>query len=192
MKKFFILGLALASTFFATAQEAEEESADIVTEGANDVPLNKKGQVITPQAGDIGISVEADPFLDFAGDLINFNGTASSNPTTVTTADASTTDTRLIGRYFLDETTAIRGIFRFTASSTTNRTSVDKLKEDNGAAVIDYKDENLGIANKVVDKSKNKSTDFFNRWWFREKKRLRKTSRILRWSSYYRIQQQFF
>lgn len=139
MKKFFVLGLALAASLAATAQD----DADIASEDANEAVVNKKGKVITPQTGDIGLSVEAAPFLDYAADLVSFNG-ANANAPVFNTSD----NLNLVGRYFLDESTAIRARVRIDLSTETTQTQVDEL--DGNGAVVDDKF--------VIDKEIEKNT----------------------------------
>jgi len=81
---------------------------------------SKKGEAILPEAGDWGLSFDANPFLNYAGNLFNGNVNNSFGGATWTGNNAGTM--ALTGKYFKDETTAYRGSFRFGlgGNSTTN------------------------------------------------------------------------
>ncbi len=117
MKKFFVLGLALAASLAATAQD----DSDIVSEDANDVATNKKGQVITPQSGDIGLMLNAQPVLSFALDAVSLNNGGAVAPAGLNSPDGVT----LQGRYFLDDATSFRGILDITKFGAVTKAFVD-------------------------------------------------------------------
>jgi hypothetical protein len=130
MKKFFVLGLALAASLAATAQD----DSDIVSEDANDVATNKKGQVITPQAGDIGLVLDGQPLLQYALDLTALNNGGAGATGFLTSPDGTT----LQARYFLDDATAIRAIFEInTQGQTTKAFTADLSSTDPLATVED-------------------------------------------------------
>ena len=138
MKKFIILGLALATSLFATAQEEPtEEVTDIVTEGARDVPMTKKGKVITPQAGDIGLTIDAIPFIDYVSGITNINGSSNTTPNSPAFNSIGGNLT-VVGRYFLDDQTAVRVNFGLTSVKTGTQEVVDDLSTtDPEASVLD-------------------------------------------------------
>ncbi|MEM7106730.1 MAG: hypothetical protein AAF519_00795 [Bacteroidota bacterium] len=81
--------------------------------------LSKRGYPILPQAGDFGIGFDAVPFLEYAGNL--FSGSTSRNSVS---ADFQNSTQQLVGKYFLDESTAIRARFRFRQTNDTDRNRV--------------------------------------------------------------------
>lgn len=137
MKK-TILALSLATAMFTTANAQEEEKSD--------------EKVYTPQSGDIGISIDAAPFFNYAGDLLNFSGNQAANAPTFDSPFNN--GGSIMGRYFLDDNTAIRGIFGVTMSNSVNRSHVDEL--DSEGAVVEDED---GEAQKVMNKVANRNTN---------------------------------
>lgn len=134
MKK-VILTLSLATAMFcAKAQEEGEE------------------KVYTPQAGDISISIDATPFLNYAGDLLNFGGGQSA--TSPSFDSPFNNGGSIMGRYFLDDNTAIRGIFGVQMSNSVNRFNVNELDSD-GEIVTDGDDNN----EQVIDKEASRNTN---------------------------------
>jgi hypothetical protein len=88
MKK-SVLGLALA--FGVSSAFAQDLTS-------------KKGEPILPEAGDWAISVDATPFLNYAG---NFFGKSSNN--VAPTFNFLGSNSVIMGKYFKDEKTAYRG-----------------------------------------------------------------------------------
>lgn len=132
MKKFFVLGMALAASLTANAQE----DSDIVSESSRDVSTNKKGQVVTPVSGDIGLSIDAVPFLEYAGNLVKFAGAGNG-----TTAPGFNTEDgfTIRGRYFLDNETAFRGAVRIQSVNTVTKAIVDDASSDDAEDVVENK-----------------------------------------------------
>lgn len=109
MRKILCLFVLLPS--LVLAQEADQ---------ANDGELlSKRGYPILPQAGDFGIGFDAVPFLQYAGNL--FSGSTSRNSVN---ADFQNSTQQLVGKYFLNENTAIRARFRFRQANDTDRNRV--------------------------------------------------------------------
>jgi hypothetical protein len=111
MKKNILLGFAVM--FFAAAQAQEATSSEPV------VLKSKKGINILPEAGEWGLGISANPFLNYAGNFLNgntFNGSPAfnyvSNPAN---------NVGLFGKYVIDANTAYR--VRFNAGV---GTQVDK------------------------------------------------------------------
>ncbi len=88
---------------------------------------DKKGRLMLPEGGDWGISVEATPFINVVKDMVHigaagthyaptFNGLNNTNPTY-----------SIAGKYFIDNTTAYRGIVRIFNQSNTNIQMIDKM-----------------------------------------------------------------
>jgi hypothetical protein len=78
----------------------------VTTAFAQDL-TSKKGEPILPEAGDWGIGIDANPFLNYAG---NFFG--KTTPNTAPTFDFLTNNQTITGRYFKDEKTVYRGAIR--------------------------------------------------------------------------------
>jgi hypothetical protein len=103
MKKFTLF---VAALFIAGAANAQDMTS-------------KRGVNILPEAGDISISMSANPFLNYVGGIMSNTGSNSGNA-----AVQFLNGWNLIqGRYFLDETKAIRAGLRigFNSTSTDNK-----------------------------------------------------------------------
>lgn len=68
---------------------------------------SKSGETILPEADDWSIGIDATPFLNFVGNM--FNGNTGNGAPTWNHLNANQT---IIGKMFMDETTAYRGILR--------------------------------------------------------------------------------
>ncbi len=83
---------------------------------------SKKGEPILPEAGDWGLGIDANPFLEYAG---NFFGKTTTNPAPTFNF---LTPFQITGRYFKDATTVYRGSLRIGLGSVTERNMVtDRL-----------------------------------------------------------------
>ncbi|MCX7697177.1 MAG: hypothetical protein N2Z72_05720 [Bacteroidales bacterium] len=81
--------------------------------------VTKKGFKILPEQGDYALGFNAVPVIDFALNAVNImvnTGQTAAHPSYVTGFNQN-----LVGKYFLDEKKAIRGIFGINAGSATNR-----------------------------------------------------------------------
>ncbi len=78
----------------------------VTTAFAQDL-TSKKGEPILPEAGDWGIGIDANPFLNYVGNM--FGKTANN---VAPTWDFLTTNQTISGRYFADEKTVYRGAVR--------------------------------------------------------------------------------
>ena len=76
---------------------------------------SKKGELILPEAGDWGISVNATPFLNYIGNFIGGNGLNAAP-----TINFLSTNQTIMGKYFVDAQTAYRAGVRigFGSAST--------------------------------------------------------------------------
>lgn len=74
---------------------------------------SKKGEPILPEAGDWSIGVDATPFLNYVGNLMN----GSNSAPTWNHLNANNT---IVGKMFKDEKTAYRGILRIGLNSWTD------------------------------------------------------------------------
>jgi hypothetical protein len=75
---------------------------------------SKKGEPILPEKGDWALGIDATPFLNYIG---NFFG----NPNNAPTFNWLTTNNSIVGKYFLDDKTALRLGLRIGFSSNTSR-----------------------------------------------------------------------
>ncbi len=100
--------------------------------------VNKKGQPILPKAGDIAIGIDIIPVFNYAGNLFNDAGTNTlAAPTFLEDTDAGTT---LLGKYFLDGQTAIRGRFGFEQNTTVDKTFVQDATSTDPTVTVLNKD----------------------------------------------------
>lgn len=124
--------LFVASLFLATATFAQ------------DGLTSKKGETILPESGDWAIGFDANPFLNFAGNILS--GTATNN---FGGANWTNGDMAITGKMFKDETTAYRAGVRIglggSSFTTQNDTSAgfgnpvyveDVFKTSNGFNVV--------------------------------------------------------
>ncbi len=79
---------------------------------------SKKGEPILPEAGDWGLGIDANPFLEYAG---NFFGKTTTNPAPTFNF---LTPFMITGRYFKDATTVYRGSLRIGFGTVTERNMV--------------------------------------------------------------------
>ncbi len=95
MKKNLILVITLVALGLGLqAQESKKEAFK-----------SKRGVYILPEAGDIALGFDATPFLKYAGNLMNGNSANSLSY-------GYPKNHAIIGKYFLDDNTAIRGELR--------------------------------------------------------------------------------
>jgi len=91
---------------------------------AQDGLTSKKGEAILPEAGDWGISFDANPFLNYAGNM--FSGYTGKNTLSSATWTGDNSGTMaLTGKYFKDETTAYRGMLRIGLGGNSTTTLQD-------------------------------------------------------------------
>ncbi len=90
---------------------------------SQDSILSKKGEPYLPQKGDWAISIDASPFLKYAGNFIGGNGL-----NVAPTFNLLSTNQVILGKYFIEENTALRGgiLIGINSQSTTN-TQVPKI-----------------------------------------------------------------
>mgnify|MGYP001552821351 CR=1 FL=1 len=102
---------------------------------------SKKGEPFLPEAGDYGISVDATPFLNYAG---NFFGKSANN--TAPTWNFLNGNNTIVGKYFKDANTAYRVGLRLGFGSTTTKSMVDNRGDD--PATGSYPDAQTMVENK--------------------------------------------
>jgi hypothetical protein len=125
MKKLSILFLMAFVSFAGTVSAQEEE--ETTTTGGVEQFTNKNGFAVLPEAGSFAIGFDALPFLRFAGNM--FNGNTNNNFPNAGYANqgGASLGGTLYGKYFLSETTAIRGRFSINQSTVqdVNRVMLD-------------------------------------------------------------------
>jgi len=114
MKKLSILFL-MAFVSFTGAVSAQEEEETTTTGGVEQF-TNKNGFAVLPEAGSFAIGFDALPFLRFAGNMFNANTNNGLSANFANQGGAGVGGT-LYGKYFLSETTAIRGRFSINQST---------------------------------------------------------------------------
>lgn len=134
MKQTFIIFLVI---LVQLAQAQNRDSSQVLT--------NKKGIAILPQPGDWAIGISAQPFLEYAGNML----TAAFNPAPIFT---SANPGLFYAKYTLNNNTAIRGGLSIGISSNTdkniNPTDPDKYDK--------YKESSLSIGITLgIEKYKN-------------------------------------
>jgi hypothetical protein len=121
MKKIILTATMALCTVGLFAQSSGSASSGLTS---------KKGETILPEAGDWSIGFDAAPFLTYFGNFLsNVGGTSP-------TANFLNGNNTIMGKYFVDETTAYRGLVRIGITSTTNEhmTNADL----NGATVAPF------------------------------------------------------
>lgn len=124
MKKlFFLLYIIVLATGSAFAQE---------TTPVQDVPeplKSKRGVPILPEYGEWGLGVSANPFLQYAGNLLS----GAFNPAPGFELPENPTDNiAIFGKYIVDENTAYRVRFNINVRSTANKAAIglDQVNPD--------------------------------------------------------------
>ena len=100
---------------------------DLDDEEATSEPLlSKKGNNILPEKGDIGLGINAIPFLDFAGNLVKINsGTTFSSMLHIENPEGGMI---ICLKYFTGNKTALRVKFRIAYTATTEKFAVRSRK----------------------------------------------------------------
>jgi hypothetical protein len=141
MNKKVLIVATLALSMFTQAQEAAS---------GDEMPKNKKGTPVLPQAGDIGLGFNATPLMDVVSNMIRFNQPVGAFNTNANQY-VSNTSNMILGKYFLTDKSAVRvrlGINTLSGSMT-NRIQDSKALYDasfgtqdeiNAAQLIQVKD----------------------------------------------------
>jgi len=82
---------------------------------------SKKGEAYLPEAGDWSIGIDATPFLNYVGNFL------SSAGNTAPTQDFLNANQTIIGKYFVEENKAYRGILRIGINSATQKAQIEKI-----------------------------------------------------------------
>ncbi len=119
MRKFILYFFALCSfTIVANGQ-----FFDLNDEEATSEPLlSKHGNNILPEKGDVGLGIDAIPFLDFVGNLVKINsGTTFSSMLHIQPPEGGTV---IYLKYFTSDKTALRAKFRISYVASTEKFAV--------------------------------------------------------------------
>lgn len=135
MKKMILTVAIAATTIGAFAQNASTTtttttSSSTAAEGST--IMSKKGEVFLPEAGDWAISFSATPFLNYFGQLLSNAGS------TAPTANFLNTNQTIIGKYYVDNQTAYRGLLRIGINSMGQDNLVAQDGGSAGATVTDH------------------------------------------------------
>lgn len=114
MKKKVLIVPTLLLSMFTYAQEQKSDGSHSTPCASDDVPLNRKGHQILPKKGDIALGFNAVPMLDLVfnslryvslngGNVAQANGQANNANSFV-----QSSNNQIVGKYFLDDKTAIR------------------------------------------------------------------------------------
>ena len=126
MKKQFLIVMLSGLVGTTFGQDSTSAPAAKKSSSNSDPLVNKKGHVILPQAGDIGLGMDAVPFFRYAGNLMNANTNNAPN-TAFARVQESTIQNTLYGKYYLKDNMAIRA--RLRIAHTTNTTNAF-IRED--------------------------------------------------------------
>ena len=80
---------------------------------------SKKGEMYLPQAGDWSISMDASPFLTYFGNFFHGNGTTGAPYAAFLNQNQT-----IVGKYFVDDNTAYRGLLRIGFHSNSNNEEI--------------------------------------------------------------------
>jgi hypothetical protein len=100
-KKRLLLAGALLGTMLASAQDPSPAATD------DGIPKNKKGHEILPKEGDIGLGFNTLPILDMFLNSVSRSTSASVGSSNIVQYTQASNN-QIVGKYFLDRTTAIR------------------------------------------------------------------------------------
>jgi len=152
MKKNVLLAAALMTSMFAVAQEA----------ASTEEVVGRKGQPVLPKAGDIALGFNAFPVIDFivqAG-KIGSNATIQQNSSN-TVQFTQNANQNIVGKYFLDATSAVRFRFGLNSTARTDRNLVQDSKAAYDASLSNIPEEVLEASLlRVEDVRYNKTNQF--------------------------------
>lgn len=144
MKKLSFLFVLAIVSFAGTVSAQEDENA-----GAVQQITNKNGVAVLPEAGTFAIGFDALPLLRYAGNMFNGN-TNNNNPFAgFANQGGAGAGGTLFGKYFLSETTAIRGRFSINQSTIQDVNRVILDGQSNPQSNIEVEDQaifnNFGV-----------------------------------------------
>jgi hypothetical protein len=152
MKKNVLLAAALMTSMFAVAQEA----------ASTEEVVGRKGQPVLPKAGDIALGFNAFPVIDMLVQAAKIGSNSNNSQNSANTVQfAQNAGQNIVGKYFLDATSAVR--FRFGLNSTvrTDRNLVQDSKAAYDASLSNIPEEVLEASLlRVEDVRYNKNNQF--------------------------------
>lgn len=152
MKKNVLLAAALMTSMFAVAQEA----------ASTEEVVGRKGQPVLPKAGDIALGFNAFPVIDMLVQAAKIGSNSNTNQNSANTVQfTQNAGQNIVGKYFLDATSAVR--FRFGLNSTvrTDRNLVQDSKAVYDASLSNIPEEVLEASLlRVEDVRYNKTNQF--------------------------------
>ncbi|MBN8703904.1 MAG: hypothetical protein J0M08_12625 [Bacteroidetes bacterium] len=108
---------------------------------------SKKGEPFLPEANDWAISVDASPFLNYAGRMLSTTGSTSP------TVGYTNTNFMIMGKMFKDEKTAYRVKLRLGMNSSSQKTNI---ADASNTSAVTFPN----LAPVVEDKAKSRTTFF--------------------------------
>ena len=136
-----LLYIAAIFSLSVNVYAQDEETTDVLTTEEETVAsapnLSKGGKQITPVAGDMGLSMDASPFLEFVGNILN----NSSNNNAPDVNSPGFTNNQITFRYFLEDNMVARARLGITQTTTTIKNLVQQDKQT---------DQNVRVEDKQV------------------------------------------
>ncbi len=161
MKKSVLIVAALLSTMLTHAQEA-------AASGDGEVK-NKKGRDILPKAGDIALGFNAVPMMDLVFNSLRYvslnggNVALANNQAGQANQFVQSSNSQIVGKYFLDDKTAIRGRVGMNTISGWMKNQVQDAEAMHLATLGTNEDIQAASLLRVEDKLKySKSNIFFS------------------------------
>lgn len=114
MKKKVLIVPTLLLSMFTYAQEQKSDGSHSSPCASDDVPLNRKGHQILPKKGDIALGFNAVPMLDLVFNSLRYvsimgnSAPQANNVASNTNQFVQSSNNQIVGKYFLDDKTAIR------------------------------------------------------------------------------------
>ena len=131
MKKLLYIALVSMSVNAFAQDEATEEVLTTTEESSSASPnLSKNGKQITPEAGDIGLGIDAAPFFTYLGNAMN--GTTNNNDPQVQGINQT-----LMVKYFLSDDMAARVRIGVNQSVLTQINKVQQDKQNDPNVFVD-------------------------------------------------------
>ena len=114
MKKKVLIVPTLLLSMFTYAQDQKSEGSHSTPCASDDAVLNKKGHAILPKKGDIALGFNAIPALDLVFNSLRYvsimgnSAPQANNVASNTNQFVQSSNNQIVGKYFLDDKTAIR------------------------------------------------------------------------------------
>lgn len=132
MNKQTLFAAMILSSVIANAQ-------DVVADPT--VVKNKKGQDVLPKAGDIALGFNAVPVIDFLAASARLGSNQNSPSSANASSFTQNAGNQIVGKYFLDDKTAVRVRFGFNTLSSTQTNLVQDSKARYNASLTGLPEE---------------------------------------------------